>query len=158
MIIEMTRHLSSEQISRWMMEEHTAQDEEHLRDCWTCSAEVTRMEAALSLFGRSAKDSSKRHSPAFRNVWSAERARLRMRGLRWALAALTLLLLAGIPIQTIRENRQREARAAQVDTALIEQVDAEVSRAVPAPMEPLARLVAWGSSPADAMRNTQTSK
>jgi hypothetical protein len=154
----MTRHLSPEQISRWMMEDHTAQDEEHLRDCWTCSAEVARMEAALSLFGRSVRDWSQRHNPAFRNVWSAERARLRTQGLRWALAGLTLLLLAGIPIQTIRESRQRDARAAQIDTALIEQVDAEVSRAVPAPMEPLARLMTWDSSPADATRNTRTSK
>jgi predicted anti-sigma-YlaC factor YlaD len=140
----MNRHLSPERISRWMMGEPTPQDEEHVRDCCTCSAEVTRMETALGLFQRSAKDLSRQHSPEFRNVWSAERARhgFGVQALRWALAGVTLLLLAGIPLQTIRENRQREA---QIDAALLEQVDAEVSRAVPATMEPLARLIPWGS-------------
>jgi hypothetical protein len=143
-----SRHLSPEQISCWMMGERTAQDEEHVRDCSTCGAEVNRVETALRLFQRSAKDWSQEHSPEFRNVWSTEGVRrgVRTLALRWALAGLTLLVLAGIPIQTIRERGQREARANQIDTALLEQVDAEVSRAVPAPMEPLARLITWGST------------
>ena len=141
-------HLSPEQITRWMMGEYTAQDEEHVRDCWTCGAEVNRVETALWLFQRSAKDWSREHSPEFRKVWSAERARrgVRTLALRWALAGLTLLVLVGIPVQTIREREQREARANQIDAVLLEQVDAEVSRAVPAPMEPLTRLVPWGST------------
>jgi hypothetical protein len=153
-----SRHLSPEEISRWMMGERTAQDEEHVRDCWTCSAEVNRMETALGLFQRSAKDWSRERSPEFRNVWSIEGARrgVRTLALRWALAGLTLLVLAGIPIRTLREREQREARANQIDAVLLEQVDAEVSRAVPAPMEPLARLVPWGST--ETTGKPQTSK
>jgi hypothetical protein len=40
-----------------------------------------------------------------------------------------LALLLGIPIETTRENRQQEVDAAQIDTALLEQVDAGVYQA-----------------------------
>ena len=38
---------------------------------------------------------------------------------------------------------------ARADALLLEQVDAEVSRAVPRPMEPLAKLVSWDFSSTD---------
>ena len=156
----MIRHLSPEQISRWMMGEYTAQEEEHVRDCWTCSAEVNRVETALWLFRGAAQDLSRAHAPEFRGLGNTSRARhgLRMPVLRWALAGLTLILLAGIPVETMRQSRQREARTAQIDAALLDQVDAGVSRAVPAPMEPLASLVAWKAGAAGTTGSPQTTK
>jgi len=69
--------------------------------------------------------------------------------LRWALVAAALLLLSAIPIYRNVQDRQRQAERARADALLLEQVDAEVSRAVPRPMEPLAKLVSWDFSSTD---------
>jgi hypothetical protein len=143
-----------------MIGEYTAEEEEHLRDCWTCSADVNHLETALWLFQSSTKEWSRQNSPAFHGVWSAKETRrgFGARPLRWTLAGLMLALLLGIRIETIRENRQQEADAVQIDTALLEQVNAGVSRAVPATMEPLASLVSWGSSSSETTGSPQTSR
>jgi hypothetical protein len=39
--------------------------------------------------------------------------------------------------------------------ALLEQVDTEISRAVPQTMEPLVDLVTWGSGPTDERQNKE---
>ena len=46
----MSQHLSSREVSQWMMGERTPQRERHVRHCPECGAELARMEAALALF------------------------------------------------------------------------------------------------------------
>ena len=65
----------------------------------------------------------------------------RARPLRWGWAVAALLVLAAVPIY--REDQQRKAERARADAALLEQVDVQVSRAIAAPMEPLAKLMTW---------------
>jgi hypothetical protein len=62
--------------------------------------------------------------------------------LRWAVAALAAALLLAVPVHTKRQ--QHAAEEAALDAQLLRQVDVEISRAVPATMEPLANLVTWG--------------
>ena len=68
--------------------------------------------------------------------------------MRWVLVAAALLVLA-VPIYRNAQDRQRQAEIARADALLLEQVDAEVSRAVPRPMEPLVKLVSWDFSATD---------
>ena len=141
----MSQHLSSQEISQWMTGERTPQQEQHVRECPECGAELARMEAALALFRGSV-----RH-------WSEGQVRVprplapgpRPLPMRWALVTATLLLLAAIPVYRNVQDRQRQAEAARADALLLEQVDAEVSRAVPRPMEPLVKLVSWDFSATD---------
>jgi hypothetical protein len=70
-------------------------------------------------------------------------------------AAALLVLLGSVPLYRATRARQIAATAAS-DTLLLEQVDAEISRAVPEPMEPLVQLVSWGPGPADANENGKT--
>ncbi len=141
----MNGHLSSDQISRWLIGERTAAEEQHARECPECRAELARLESAIALFRSSARDWSEQWGTSFqaaaglspgvgapRNTW------------RWAWIAAAALLLAAIPLYTRARDRQRRAERARADAALIEQVDAGVSRAVPASMEPLVQLVQWG--------------
>ena len=56
----MSRHLSSREVSQWMIGERTPQQEQHVRQCPECGAEVARMEAALALFRGSVRHWSDR--------------------------------------------------------------------------------------------------
>ena len=71
------------------------------------------------------------------------------------MVAVVMVLLAAIPIYRSRE-RQRPADTSLEDAVLLEQIDAGVSRSVPAPMEPLTGLVSWSSTtPATAARQSR---
>jgi hypothetical protein len=148
----MSQHLSARQISQWMIGERTPQQERHVRECLECGAELARMEAALGLFRGSVRHWSGRQSraeaPAIASIFPARRGS-RVRPMRWALVAAALLVLAAVPIYRNAQERQRQAEIARADALLLEQVDAEVSRTVPRPMEPLAKLVSWDFSSTD---------
>jgi hypothetical protein len=145
----MSRHLSSQEISQWMIGERTPQQEQHVRQCSECGVELARLEAALTLFRGSVRHFSSRQShaepPAIASILPARRGS-RMQPMRWALVAAALLVLAAVPIYRNAQDRQRQAEIARADALLLEQVDAEVSRAVPRPMEPLVKLVSWDFS------------
>jgi hypothetical protein len=141
----MNQHLSPEQIARWMAGERTASEEQHARQCVECGAELARLEAALALFRGAVRQWSEQQSVERPRTWGVERAP-RVFVLRWAMVAAALLMLVWVPIYQGAKEKQRKAELARADAALLEQVDAEISRAVPAPMEPLIKLVAWDSA------------
>ena len=145
----MKQHLTSEQISRWIVGERTAQMEEHAAECPECSAEIARMEAALSMYRSSVRQWSERQTGLERaNAWKPEGRGFRMpQPMRWALIAAALLILVAIPLYRGAQEKQRRAEMAKADALLLEQVDAGISRAVPQPMEPLLRLVTWDATP-----------
>ena len=49
----MNRHLSSAEISDWMIGERTPEQERHAQECAACSAEIKRLEKAFSIFRES---------------------------------------------------------------------------------------------------------
>jgi hypothetical protein len=148
----MNRHLSSREVSQWMIGERTPQREQHVRQCPECGAEVARLEASLALFRGSVRHWSDgqrgAEPPAVGSILPARRGSW-AQPLRWALVAATLLVLAAVPVYRNVQERQRQAEIARADALLLEQVDAEVSRAVPRPMEPLVKLVYWDFSSTD---------
>ncbi|MBZ5594253.1 MAG: hypothetical protein LAP39_18585 [Acidobacteriia bacterium] len=145
----MNGHFSSQQISRWMIGERTAQEQEHARQCPDCTAQVASLESAIALFRDSVGVSGEMYGrpelPLHTGVQRARRG-IAARPSRWAPVAAALLLLAAIPIYTNSRDRRRQAELARADAALLEQVDAGISRAVPAPMEPLVKLVSWNTN------------
>ena len=148
----MSQHLSSPEVSQWMIGERTPQQEQHVRQCPECGAELARMEAALGLFRGSVRHWSDRQVRVPRPLTPTRGSRgypAGPRPLRWALVAAALLVLAAVPIYRNVQDRQRQAERARADALLLEQVDAEVSRAVPRPMEPLVKLVSWDFSSTD---------
>ena len=144
----MNGHLSSEQVTRWMTGERTDREEEHVRQCLECAAKIAGLESAMTRFRDSVRDCGERYG-SVRLSLPARQPAIRLgflaRPSRWASVAAALLLLAAIPIYTNSRDRRREAEMARADAALLEQVDAGISRAVPEPMEPLVKLVSWNS-------------
>jgi hypothetical protein len=142
----MNEHLSPEDISRWFAGERAAEVERHAGECEECSARLDRMESAMAEFrGWVHEWSGAQPASAPR---AAGRPAAGHMARRWILAAATVLILVSGPAYWQSRRQARAAEMARAD-ALLEQVDAEISRAVPQTMEPLVNLVAWGSGPTD---------
>jgi len=156
----MNQHLTEQQILECVAGTALPENVRHIGECAACGAEVHRLAGAVRGFAAAVHQAANR--PAPRLDWAAAvQARPPAAwapARRLAVAALALLLVA-IPIvfyfnlyadktentaYTTAHKQQQLARE-RADAALIEQVDAAVSRPVPQPIEPLVQLVAWGS-------------
>jgi hypothetical protein len=62
---------------------------------------------------------------------------------RWILAFAALAIAVTVPICRNEMGRQREEELFRADAQLWERVNAQVSRTIPAPLEPLMKLVEW---------------
>jgi hypothetical protein len=148
----MNEHLSPEDMSRWFAGERSPDLQRHAGECEACSARLDRLESSLAEFRGSVHDwSAAQPAAAPPMVW-----RLPVRHLvrTWILAAASLLILASGPVWWHFRQQARAAEMARAD-ALLQQVDAEISRAVPRTMEPLVSLVTWGSGPTDESQNKE---
>jgi hypothetical protein len=149
----MNEHLSPEDISRWFAGERGTAAQRHAGECEACSARLDRMESALAEFRGSAHDWSA--AQAGRVPRLARRPASRHFAWRWVLAAASLLVLATGPgLWDSHQRAERVAELARAD-ALLEQVDAQISRAVPQTMEPLVALVTWGNGPTDGSQDKE---
>jgi hypothetical protein len=148
-------HLSAKEISRWLVEGPSLESEEHLQGCWSCQAKLAEAREPLTAL-RAAVVAWSEAQPAapVRTVAVTSSA---YRGLRlWlpaglALAAMVLaaILFGGGAFRVHPALPQHAATLSEPDDAvLMEQVDAEVSEAVPDAMAPLTDLVAWDSGEA----------
>ena len=143
-----TNHLSTWQQEEYILQQGADQQTlHHLEECAQCRDAVARLEHGLALFrGAAVKWSSE--------CLAARPAQLRFvpsgrpSVLRWAVAAmvpLVLLLLALVPFH-LSGPRPAQPVAQISDDALLEQVDEQVSVAVPSSMESLTHLVSTGSN------------
>jgi len=140
------QHLSGREISAWLSGDRAPERQRHARECAECRAALERMEASLQQFRGAVKDWSGRELAQARPlVWPPDRRPYRFRMPRLAAAAAMVAVLAAVPAYLHHRAGARAAEIARQDEALLERVQAEVSQAVPEPMEPLTRLVSWTS-------------
>ena len=135
----MNGHLSSQQIEEWLIGERPGDIAAHIDQCPACSLEVRRAMEPLALFADAVR------------TWGAtvsgmpvQRKQVRV-SIAWraALACAAVLALVAVPVYEHRSYRGVEAtkKVEVADDVLLQQVAAGVARSVPAPMEPLARLM-----------------
>ncbi|HXP11732.1 MAG TPA: hypothetical protein VN828_24710 [Acidobacteriaceae bacterium] len=144
-----TNHLSAWEQEEYILDERTPQMLRHLSECAECRAAVARLEDGLGVYRKAAVE------------WSAESLAARpqqlliarkqpLLSLRWAMAAIIPLVLLLIALLPFRASSPRPVQqAAQVrddsrDDALLDQVDEQISAAVPSSMESLTHLVSTG--------------
>ncbi len=134
----MNEHLTSKQILKQMLGEGTADEARHVRFCEQCGAELARLESTLSQFRQSVRNTSAAPVPA----WNPYRtpARASRHPLRLALVLAAMVVMAVVPVYRSASERHRAA-VAREDALLLERVDAQISRKVPAAMEPLMKLM-----------------
>lgn len=132
-------HLSSEQISEYVVGYPRPMVARHVQHCPACRAELARFREALGEFGGAVRAWSDDQAHAALAASAPREARC-----SWNPAyqlALALLLAAICVIASFLSPRHQSQNAAANDAVLLNQVDAEVSRSVPSSMEPLLQLV-----------------
>jgi hypothetical protein len=153
------KHLTANEISRWLVEGPESSASRHLQSCGACRATLAEAQEPLTVFRTALVGWSEAQSGAQSlSARNLEKPKEKHWGIRLWLPvsslALAALLLAGyskLP-GTLRGHSPDQTAATlahptpESDAALLDQVDVEVSEAVPDSMAPLTDLVAWDSS------------
>jgi hypothetical protein len=154
-------HLNADQLAAWLAGDRSAEASAHLQGCAVCQAEVTSFESAIVSFRSGVHAAAERPRPA---IWGTPQPRFSLRAAPawgWALAAACAAVLAVSPFYQAGPEPQDERRPTPVataelsDSALFEQMNAQLARSVPRSMEPLAAL-AWNANDIEA--NTAATK
>jgi hypothetical protein len=135
----MNRHLSSQDVCAWLAGSQTPELQQHVQGCSVCQAELARMGQALTQFRGTVRQWSEEQSTDDVKLTPSVST---WRHLRWACAVMAACVLLSLSVLW-RGNQPPGAGAPAADAALLAQVDRQVSRAVPSPMEPLMNLVLW---------------
>ena len=127
----MNSHLSSDQTCKWLAGERGTEEQQHLRDCPVCRAELNQFEHALTGFRSSLQESP---------VPAVNYLRTRQILPRWVLATAAVALMLAGPVYW-NARQQHSIEQSKTDELLLERVNAGLSRSVPASMEPLMQLI-----------------
>jgi anti-sigma factor RsiW len=139
-----TSHLSRYEQQEYLLNQRTPEMLRHLAECSPCREEIAYLQQPLSAF-RSIAVAYSAESLASRPQRALAPRQRSSATLRWALAAVVLLVLALLPFHLFTPKPAPTA-VAMSDDALLEQVDEQLSVAVPSPMESLTHLVSSDSS------------
>ena len=135
----MSRHLSSEDFSECIISEpggRTPEREEHLRQCAECAAELDRIQASITLLRGAVREWSAKEDRGPASVADRFSTARRAGGL-WLRLAASAAVLAALVAIGIEGHNWRAAGIDREDEILLGQVQAAVSRPVPATMQPV---------------------
>src|SRR5262245_32067686 len=107
----MISHLSSEQISKVLIEEATPEETLHADECGECRAELSRLRKTLSLFRDSVLDWSDQSGGSVAPssaLLRTEKSAFGLQPLRWALITGLLILFIAVPLYRNVSDRHRE--------------------------------------------------
>jgi len=140
----MNQHLTQDQIAEWFAGERRREVLDHLRHCAQCSDEIANFEKTLWQFRGSVREwSSEQFNPATQiQIASGPKFSL-FRPAWWAAATLAVALLVGVSLNHSWRKSEPIPQSSTADAVLLEQVDEQISRTVPAPMAPLMELVSY---------------
>jgi hypothetical protein len=142
-----TNHLSPFEQEEYVINERTPQMVRHLTECGDCRAAVDRLQLGVATY-RDAAVQWSAESLANRPQQILALPRSPLVSLRWAFAAVIPLLLLVLLLLPLHFSKSKPAQpVAQLsDDALLDQVDEQLSVAVPSSMESLTHLVSADST------------
>jgi hypothetical protein len=139
-----TDHLSPWEQEEYVLDQRTPEMLRHLTECAGCRAAVARLEHGVAVFRNAAVDWSSECLATRPQQLNTSAARgFPVLALRWAVAAVLPVLLLVFALLSFHPTSTRPIRPASdiSDDALLEQVDQQLSVAVPSSMESLTNLV-----------------
>jgi len=150
-----TTHLSPWEQEECVIDRPTPQMLRHLNECAECRGAVEGLERSTAIFRGAAMEWSAESLAARpRQLQVAGGATRPVTALRWAIAAALPLVLMVLGFLGLHPSKRPIGPVAAINTtsdagnkddALLEQVDEQLSVAVPASMESLTHLVSTGS-------------
>jgi hypothetical protein len=139
---EMSGHLSRDQISKLLSGQATAEERSHSQVCDLCRQQVTQLAETLSTLRESVRQwASESKGPAVPMDFLRSRPGVpRLRQFSWIAAAAVLTMTVLVPLYWNVPVSPRKTSDAE-DAILLEQINAQLSRDVPAPMESFMNMV-----------------
>ena len=136
----MSDHLTDDQLAKCIVGQFTFEERKHLAECTECGGELDYFRGTVSAFRsavRAGVDARIGSQPApLIGPVAARDPRW-----RWALVAATALVLALIPLAGVNRLSPPNAEVEAEADALMRTVDLQLSRTIPAPMEPVIALL-----------------
>jgi hypothetical protein len=139
-----TDHLSPWEQEEYVLDQRTPEMLRHLTECTECRAAVARLEHGVAVFRTTAVDWSSECLATRPQQLNTSGARgFPVLALRWAVAAVLPVLLLVFALLSFHPTSTRPVHPASDinDDALLDQVDQQLSVAVPSSMESLTNLV-----------------
>ena len=144
----MSYHLSAQQQSEWLMGDRPWPVRRHLSACELCRLEIASMESAIGGYRALVRNWS-----ASETRKSALQPRVRQFSLKevafwsWMATAATLICLFAVHLVMSPKSVQTAgADPVMTDATLLQEVDRQLSRTVPGPMQPLSTVISWKES------------
>ena len=144
----MNSHLTSDQISEWLVSGGTPEMERHVANCDECKGRIAEVETPLAVFRESIHKAGERQTAPVWNLQLQASRKPWAFPLRSIVVALAVLVLAVVPAYRIQKDtaKQQTAEIARQDAALLQAVEKELGESEPHPMQPLAKLVSYKTS------------
>ena len=139
-----TNHLSPWEQEEYLLDQRTPEMLRHVTECAACRAAVARLEHGVAVFRSAAVEwSSECLATRPRQVLTPARRGFPVLALRWAVAGVLPILLLLFALLSFHPWSTQPVQPASdiSDDALLEQVDQQLSVAVPSSMESLTNLV-----------------
>ena len=135
---DLSKHLSSEQLSECLLGQPSPAVARHIEDCSACQAELGNFREALGEFRGAVRAWSNDQAKAALDIpASVSQPRwIASHQLAWAVLIAVVCVVASFVVP-----RHGAENAASSDAVLLNQVDAQLSRTAPTSMEPLMKLV-----------------
>ncbi|WP_031498962.1 hypothetical protein [Bryobacter aggregatus] len=130
----MNPHLSDDQIAEVLIGSATSATQAHLLACAPCRSKLATLRGVMGQFRMDAEEQSR---AALRPI-AIRHSRSRFKPLYLSLAAAGLAIVG---LVVLPKDPPSQSTPLQIDTALLSQVDVQVSRSVPEALEPLSQLV-----------------
>jgi hypothetical protein len=155
-----TNHLSSWEQEEYVLRQRTPEMLRHLTECAGCRAAVAQLEHGLAIFRSAAVEWSSECLATRPQQLNTARRGFPVLALRWAVAAVLPVLLLVFALVSFHPSSTRPVqRASDIsDDALLEQVDQQLSVAVPSSMESLTNLVTTESRNGSVAASARESK
>jgi len=136
----MSKHLTEDQFAKCIAGQSGFDERKHLAECAECGAEMDRFRGTIFIF-RSAVRNGVDARMASQPSLLIQPVAARDPKWRWALLAATALVLALIPFAGMNRVSPPKARVETDADTLMRTVDLQLSRTIPAPMEPVIALL-----------------
>jgi len=134
-----SKHLSEDQITEWMLGASDDFVSRHLAACYACSSTAEELRSAITGFRDSIHATAQRDLSFWRNQQLTIAQRASARGwyaLHWAWVAAMVMVLIAALFLTRTPNPPQNSATEDADNALLQEVQGDLAREVPRALAP----------------------